>query len=389
MKYDFDEIIPRRGTKCVKWDEEDASDCLPLWVADMDFRAAQPIQEALQHRLNHGIFAYTFPDDSYFNAAIDWFRRRHNWTIQRSDILYTTGVVPGLSACIKALSTEGDHVLLLTPVYNCFFSSVRNNKCVAQEIPLLLHGDKYVMDFEAIEQAASHPRATLLVLCNPHNPGGRVWTREELSRLADICARHQVRVLSDEIHCEITIPGQNYTPYATVNPSEPLASVSLCSPSKSFNIAGLQNAFIVSRDAEVRKKIDRAINDNETCDLNPFGIEAFIAAYNEGEEWLEQMQQYIADNDAYFRAFFSEHLPEYPFVRLEGTYLEWINAKVTGLSSKELIDILRREAHVLFSNGRIYGEAGEGWFRVNIACPRAILQQALERILPVLKRLAQ
>ena len=388
MKYDFDEMVERRGTKSVKWDIERASGCLPLWVADMDFKVAEPIRRALQRRLDHGVFAYTFPDDDYFNAAIRWFERRHQWTINRSDILYTTGVVPALSVVIRALSTPGDKVLLTTPVYNCFFSSIRNNGCEACQVPLLLRDGLYEFDYDAIEQAAADPQATLMVVCNPHNPGGRVWRRDELQRIHDICARHDVRVISDEIHCELVFRGHAYTPYGTVGTDDRLASVSLCSPSKSFNIAGLQNAIIVCRDADARQKIDRAININETCDQNPFGIEAFIAAYNEGEEWLEQMMDYVAANDACFRAFFAEHLPQYPVMPLEGTYLEWVDAKAAGLTSDQLVETLRTEAKVLLCSGSIYGDAGEGYLRFNLACTRATLTEALRRIAPVLQRLA-
>lgn len=389
MKYNFDEIVERRGTKSVKWDVESASDCLPLWVADMDFRAAEPIMKALERRLKHGVFAYTFPTDDYFLAAINWFKRRHGWTIPRTDILYTTGVVPALSATIKGLCSPGDKVLLLTPVYNCFFSSVRNNKCEAVEIPLIEHDHRYLIDFDALEQAAADHKATALVLCNPHNPGGRVWTKEELTRLHDVCTRNNVRVLSDEIHCEFTFPSHVYTPYATVSQGDSLASVSFVSPSKAFNIAGLQNAIIVCSDSDVRTKIDRAINDNETCDLNPFGIEAFIAAYNEGEEWLEQMVAYIYANYQFAQQFFKDQLPQYPFMLLDGTYLAWIDITPTGLTSKQLVETLRQEAHVLFSAGIIYGEAGENHIRINLACPRATLQEALLRVKPVLERLAK
>ena len=323
MNYNFDELIARRGTNSYKWDSAVDADVLPMWVADMDFRTAPAITEALRRRVEHGIFGYTRVPQTYYEAVASWFARRHGWSIQTDWMMYTSGVVPALSAIIKALTVPGDKVIAQTPVYNCFFSSIRNNGCELLANPLRREGDTYRMDFDDLERKAADPRAKLLLLCNPHNPAGRVWTRNELARLNDICLRHGVRVVADEIHCELVFSGYAYTPFASVSDACLENSITCVSPSKAFNIAGLQIATIVSSDADIRARIDRAININEVCDVNPFGVIATEAAYSdEGEAWLLQLIAYLEENDRTFCTFCAERLPQFPLVRLEGTYLE-------------------------------------------------------------------
>lgn len=379
-KYNFDEIIPRRGTNSYKWDTAADENTLPLWVADMDFRTAPPVVEALRNRVEHGIFGYTKVPADYYDTVINWFRLRHNWTIQRDWIIYTTGVVPALSAIIKALTIPGDQVLVQTPVYNCFFSSIRNNGCEVIANPLLYADKTYRMDFDDLAKKAAHPKAKLLLLCNPHNPAGRVWTREELTRLGEICLSNGVLVVADEIHCELTFPGHTYTPFASLSEEFAQHSVTCTSPSKAFNIAGLQIANIIASDPAKRIKIDKAININEVCDVNPFGVEALIAAYNYGEEWLEALKQYLLTNYQYLTAYFEEHLPQFPVVKLEGTYLAWIDCSVLKRSSKEIADVLLEKEKLLLNEGTLYGESGEGFLRINLACPRTLLAAALTRL---------
>ena len=295
-KYDFDTVVPRGGTDSYKWDTPEQEGVLPMWVADMDFRAAPCIVEALRRRVSHGVFGYTRVPAAYYDAVTDWFARRHGWRIDPHWILYTTGVVPALSAVIKALTVPGDRVIVQTPAYNCFYSSIRNNGCELLANRLRYEGGAYTIDFDDLETKASDPKAKLLLLCNPHNPVGRVWTREELRRLGEICLRHGVRVVADEIHCELTYEGHDYTPFASLSDDFLHGSVTCNSPSKAFNLAGMQIANIVSADADVRTGIDRAINDNEVCDVNPFGVEALMAAYDRGEEWLDRLREYLADN---------------------------------------------------------------------------------------------
>lgn len=375
MKYDFDEIIPRRGTNSYKWDSEADPDVLPLWVADMDFRTAPAVTEALTARASQGIFGYTRVPDSYYTAVSDWFANRHGWTIDASSVIYTSGVVPAISAIIKALTSPGDKVLVQTPVYNCFFSSIRNNGCLIDESPLIYSGLTYTMDFGDLERRASNPAVKLLLLCNPHNPAGRVWTRDELVRMRDICRRHNVRVVSDEIHCELTMPGFVYTPYATVDPG----AIVCVSPSKAFNLAGLQIANIVCPDADTRRLIDRAINDNEVCDVNPFGVIATEAAYRHGADWLAQLIGYIWENYRFMQDFCRDALPALPLTRLEGTYLVWMDCRALPFTSDELERRLLTEAKLWLNAGTMYGAAGQGFMRWNIACPRAMLAEGLNR----------
>lgn len=379
MKYDFDEIIDRRGTNCVKWDSAENPDVLPMWVADMDFRTAPVIIEALRRRVDHGIFGYTRVPQSYYDAVTGWFSRRHGWNIDKDWIIYTSGVVPALSAIIKALTVPGDKVLIQTPVYNCFFSSIRNNGCEIVESTLVYADNTYSIDFVDLERKASDPKVKAMILCNPHNPAGRVWSRDELIRIGEICIRHDVVVIADEIHCELVMPGYEYTPFASISEEFSRHSVSCVSPSKAFNIAGLQIANIVCADAGRRAEIDRAININEVCDVNPFGVIALQAAYNEGAEWLDQLLEYIRGNYEYMRSFCEEHLPDFPITKLEGTYLVWMDCRKFGLSSAELEKRLIEVAGLWLNAGTMYGQDGEGFMRWNIACPRARMIEGLKR----------
>ena len=378
MKYDFVELIDRRGTDCVKWDSEPAG-VLPMWVADMDFKTAPCITEALKKRVEQGIFGYTRVPESYYDAVTGWFADRHGWHIERDRIIYTSGVVPALSAIIKAETRPGDKVILQTPVYNCFFSSVRNNGCIIAENRLLRRGDTYEMDFDDLELKASDPAVRLMLLCNPHNPCGRVWRRDELKRVAEICARHGVTVVSDEIHCELVMPGYEYVPFASLSPETERMSVTCLSPSKAFNIAGLQIANIVCSDPDRRARIDRAINDNEVCDVNPFGVVALQEAYRHGADWLDQLNVYLHGNYEYMIDFCRRELPRYPVMKLEGTYLAWMDVSALGIPVAILEQRLVDDARLRLNAGTMYGEAGEGYMRWNLACPRARLADGLAR----------
>lgn len=385
MKYDFDEIIPRRGTNSYKWDSAGDADILPMWVADMDFRTAPPVVEALRKRVEHGIFGYVRVPDAYYAAVTNWFARRHDWQIEKEWIIYTTGVVPALSAVIKALTAPGDKVMVQTPVYNCFFSSIRNNGCGMIANPLIYRNGTYQIDFADLEQKAADPSVKVLLLCNPHNPAGRVWTKQELTRIGDICIRNNVWVVADEIHCELVFPGHTYIPFASISQEFLMHSVTCTSPSKAFNLAGLQIANIISADTNIRTKIDKAINVNEVCDVSPFGVEALIAAYNDSEEWLEELKQYLFDNYNYLRAYFAEYLSEFPVSMLEGTYLVWADCSVLNQSSDETVKTLLEKEKLWVNEGSLYGEAGEGFIRINIACPRQQLIEGLNRLRRALK----
>ena len=399
---------------------------IPLWVADMDFEAAPAIRAALQKRVEHGVFGYAIVQDSYYDAVINWYERRHQWHIEREWIQYTTGVVPAISAVIKALTMPGERVLIMTPVYNCFFSSIRNNGCEVVEsklVPVNCAPTQeaasptltYEVDWDDFERKCADEKCTVFLLCNPHNPAGRVWTREELQRMNDICQRHHVRIISDEIHCELTMPGHEFVPFGRV--STPLPSreatgvfraatgvaaapqrganpsfateeqgggsagagwVICCSPSKSFNTAGLQMANIICADAETRRRIDRAININEICDVNPFAPLAVEAAYNESEDWIDELNQYLWGNYQALLAFFAEQLPQLKVFKLEGTYLVWVDITALRVSADEIEEKLLREARVWVNSGTMYG--ADGYIRINIATQRARLMEGLKRM---------
>lgn len=384
MTTNFDQIIPRRGTNSYKWDMMTSDDVLPLWVADMDFQTAPAIVQALQDRVDHGIFGYTRVPEAYYSAVCNWFARRHRWTIKPEWIIYTTGVVPAVSAILKALTEPGDKVIVQTPAYNCFFSSIRNDGCQLLANPLREVDGRYEIDFEDLERKAADPQAKVLILCNPHNPVGRVWTRSELERIGDICWHHGVKVLSDEIHCELTYPGHDYTPFGSLGEVYRQMSITCVSPSKAFNIAGLQIANIVAADEEVRRKIDRAINVNEVCDVNPFGPIATIAAYNESEAWLDELRPYLWRNYETLCRFFKVYFPAYKVTPLEGTYLAWIDCRAVTADTDALTSRLLKEARVAVNAGSLYGPEGQGFIRINLACPRTRLFDALERIQSVM-----
>lgn len=385
--FDFDTPVNRRGSGSYKWDSYPDPEVIPLWVADMDFRTAPCVTEALRRRVDHGVFGYTLVDDGYYEALTRWFADRHGYRFGREQVIYTSGVVPAVSAIIKALAKEGDGVIAQTPVYNCFFSSIRNNGCRVVEAPLrreeLPDGRfTYRMDFDALERAAADPANTLMLLCNPGNPAGRAWTADELRRVAEICGRNGVRVVSDEIHCELTIGDNRHTPYGPIDPR----AVVCLSPSKAFNTAGLQIANIVCPDEPTRALIDKAININEVCDVNPFGVEGLKAAYTpEGAAWLEAMKAYLTDNYEFTRSYLAEALPGFKLSLLEATYLPWLDVSSLGIPSETLEERLRESAKVWVNGGAMYG--GEGYLRVNIACPRERLAEGLKRLASGLKQL--
>lgn len=382
--FNFDTPVNRRHTGSLKWDTIPA-DVLPLWVADMDFPVAPAIQRALVDRVSHGIFGYANVDHTYYDAIISWFGRRHDWSIQREWIRYTTGVVPAISCCLKALTLPGERVLVQTPVYNCFFSSIRNQGCDIVENELVRHDDTYIIDWDDFELKCADEKVTVFLLCNPHNPAGRVWTAEELGRMGQICRRHGVRVISDEIHCELVMPGYTYTPFAAVNDTNLNNSVTLNSPSKSFNIAGLQIANIVCPDADVRRRVDRVINIYEVCDVNPFGPIALKAAYNESERWLDELIPYIHGNYQFLKSYLAEHLPSVDVVRLEGTYLAWVSIRSLGINGDEATRLLLKDGKVFLCSGMLYGKrAGRDYLRVNLACPRGLLHEAMSRVVATL-----
>lgn len=383
MEYDFSRPTERRGTDSYKWDSAPETDIIPLWVADMDFETFPCITEALQRRVAHGIFGYTRVPEAYYEAVCNWFGKHHGWHINREDIIYTSGVVPAVSAVIKALTLPGDQVIVQGPVYNCFFSSIRNNGCETVSNSLIYNKEelRYEIDFDDLERKLAHERARLMLICNPHNPGGRVWTRDELTRVAELCHKYGVRVVSDEIHCELTLYDNEYVPFGSLPDELSHGSITCCSPSKAFNTAGLQIANIVCRDAEVRNRIDRAININEVCDVNPFGVIALQAAYSdEGYEWLTQLRAYISSNYDLLRERFARELPKCKVMRMEGTYLAWIDCSELHISSDEIEEMLMHENKLWVNAGSMYGTEGAAFIRINMACTSELLNEGITRI---------
>lgn len=409
MKYNFDKITVRKNSNCVKWDAKPPvtpkGELLPMWVADMDFEAAPFIKEAIIKRAEHGVFGYTSVPDSYYDAVCDWFRRRYDWHFSQSDIIYTTGVVPGISAIIKAITSPEDKVLIQTPVYNSFFSSIVNDGCQICESQLKYCNKDgeghYCMDFEDLDRKCADEKVKVLLLCNPHNPAGKIWTKEELAKTGEICRKHNVIVVSDEIHCELVRPGRKYTPFAAASEENAYSCISLNSPSKSFNIAGLQTANIVCKNEELRNKVIKALNANEVHNVNPFGPVALIAAYGApepkgfegkyktpGEEWLEQLNEYIEENYLLLKERVEKELPDFILTAMEGTYLAWIDCKILkDMTSMDIEKSLIENESVWINAGSMYGM--DGFIRINMACPKSVFKEGVERIIHGLKRLQE
>ena len=411
-KYDFDKMTVRRGTNCVKWDAESPAgpigeDVIPLWVADMDFQVAPEITKALKERVAQGIFGYTHIPDSYYESAINWWERRRGWHTEKDWYIPVDGIVPGMSIVIKALTqyeldAEGnvvekpDHgrgpdgklpkVIIQSPAYNCFFSSVRNDLCELSVNHLIYdtEGDQatWYLDFDELERLASDPMAKVLLFCNPHNPCGRVWPEEDLRKVTDICSRKGVIVVSDEIHCELEMPGYHFIPMAVIDQEN---TITMNSPSKSFNIAGLGISNIITSNPEWKKLIDRVINIWEHCDLNPFGVIALQAAYDKGEPWLKELNEYLYGNYRMLVECFGKELPQFPVSKLEGTYLAWVDVSAISMPSIEIEKSLINEEKVWINGGTMYGR--DGFMRINLACPRERLEEGIRRIIKGFRRL--
>ncbi|MBQ6278211.1 MAG: pyridoxal phosphate-dependent aminotransferase [Muribaculaceae bacterium] len=386
-KFNFDEIVDRHGTHSVKWDKCDNNDIIPMWVADMDFKAAPCIIDAMKDRLEHGIFGYANVPEEFYTSIINWFQRRHNWTINHDWIEYTTGVVPAFDAVLKAITKPGENVVVLTPVYNCFFTCIESNKCKTVEVPLTYDDNyAYTIDFKALEQALSDNNTHTLLFCNPHNPAGRVWTKDELLEVNKLCIKHGVTVISDEIHCEMMMPGYHYTPFASISAEAQNNCITCGSPSKSFNIAGLQAAFITCSNPIQKALINQALIDNQVCSINPFGLEAFMAAYNHGESWILQFNEYLAGNFNLMCDMMNKELPQFHITPIEGTYLAWINVTPTGMTSAQVTQKILDDGKVLVNDGAMYGKAGDGFIRINLATPRSLVKEATQRIINAMKQ---
>lgn len=383
MKYDFDSIIDRRGTSSVKWDYLDRvfknTEVIPMWVADMDFTAPQPVIDTIVKRAQHGVYGYTEKPSSFYHSAAEWLKRRHGWNIDSRWITVCPGVVPTLNFCILALTEPGDRILLQSPVYPPFFASIRNNGRVLMDNPLKLQGDKYVMDYEDLERKLSDG-VKLMLLCSPHNPVGRVWSREELLKVGELCIKYDVAIVSDEIHSDLIFSGYRHTPMASLSEQLAERTITCIAPSKTFNIAGFGTSMTITSNENLKKKLDGYLNKLGVELTNLFGIAALEAAYNHGEEWLDQVLAYLEGNLDFLMDYLSRHIPQIKVSKPQGTYLVWLDCRSLGLKQKELMDFFIHKAQVGLNDGTPFSPEKEGFMRMNIACPRSVLKEGLERI---------
>lgn len=376
--YDFDTVLDRRAPDACKWNVCDSE--LPMWVADMDFAAAPEIRAALQARLDHGVFGYSEVPDSWREAYANWWEQRHAFRLQLDWLVFCTGVVPAISSIVRKLTTPGENVLVQTPVYNIFFHSIRNNGRNARSCPLVYDNGTYSIDFEALERGLADPQTTLMLLCNPQNPGGRIWTRDELARIGTLCEKHHVIVLSDEIHCDLTNPGTAYTPFASVSDACRENSITCIAPTKAFNLAGIQTAAVSVPNPVLRHKVWRALNTDEIAEPNTFAVHAAIAAFTAGAPWLDALRQYLFENKRRAVQFIADELPMLHAAMPEATYLLWIDCRGVTADADGLAAFLRRETGLFLSKGSQYGAGGRAFLRMNLACPRVILEDGLSRL---------
>lgn len=378
MNYDFDHIVDRRGTWATKWDV--AQNELPMWIADMDFPTAPEIVAAIEKRAAHGVYGYTDLPEAWYEAVAGWWERRHGFHLEREWLLFSTGVVPTVSSVVRKLTTPGEDVLTLTPVYDIFFHSIENNGRNVLECPLRYRDGAYSIDWADLERKLAAPQTTLMILCNPHNPIGRVWDRETLARIGALCRRHHVTVLSDEIHCDLTDPGLSYTPFASVSGDCLRNSITCVAPTKAFNLAGLQTSAVVVPDPVLRHKVWRALNTDEVAEPGCFAAEAAVAAFTRGGPWLDALREYLFENKRQARLWLRQELPQIQPVASHGTYLLWLDCGAVTDSSEKLARWLLEKAGLRLSAGGVYRGNGARFVRMNLACPRSRMLEGLRRL---------
>lgn len=376
--YDFDKIINRRDTNSYKWDVADGE--LPMWVADMDFQTAPAIIECLKNRVAHGIYGYPVIPDAWYEAYQSWWSRRHHFEIQKDWLIFSIGVVPIISSAVRKITTPGENVVVLTPAFNIFFNSIENNGRNVLESRLRYENGCYSVDFGDLEEKLKNPQSSLLILCNPHNPTGKVWDRDTLEKIGELCHRYHVVVLSDEIHCDLTLPGVSYIPFAAVSEKCRENSITCIAPTKTFNIAGLQTAAVVVPNEVLRHKIWRGLNTDEVAEGNVFSTEVAIAAFEQGEEWLEELRVYLGENRKVARDYIAAQIPKIKAVEAGATYLLWIDCSEIPMSSEEIARSIRERTGLYVSEGSEYRGDGEHFLRLNMACPRQVLLEGLSRL---------
>ncbi len=378
MKYDFDTGIDRRDTDSLKWDV--AAGELPMWVADMDFPTAPEVREAIRERASHGVFGYCVVPDAWYEAYAGWWERRHGFRLQKDWLIFCTGVVPAISSVVRKLTTPAEKVLIQPPVYNIFYNSILNNGRQVLENPLLYDGERYEIDFDGLERGLADPQTTLMILCNPHNPVGKIWSAEELARIGELCAKYHVLVLSDEIHCDLTDPGCGYTPFAAVSDTCRKNSVTCIAPTKAFNLAGIQTAAVAVPDETIRHKVWRGLNTDEIAEPNAFAVTAAVAAFTRGEAWLDELREYIFGNKKLAADYIAGEIPQLRVVPSQATYLMWLQCLTGKKTADDIADDIRRRTGLYLSEGAQFGSGGERFLRMNVACPRAVLEDGLRRL---------
>ena len=378
MNYNFDTPIDRSHTNSLKWDISPNE--LPMWVADMDFQTAPEIIQAIQKRAEHGIFGYSILPDEWYDAYINWWENRHHVQFSRKELIFSTGVIPTLSSCVRKLTTPAENVLILTPVYNIFYNCIRNNGRNILECPLFYADGVYSIDWEDLESKLSDPQTTLMILSNPHNPIGKIWDKETLSHIGELAQKYGVIVISDEIHCDITDPEKEYVPFMGASETCAENSITCISPTKAFNIAGLQTSAVVVKNPKLRHKVWRALNTDECGEPNTFAVQATISAFNEGSAWLDALRNYLYENKQIVKKFISEKLPEIRLVPSEATYLLWLDCSAVTENSGQLAKDIRQKTGLYLSSGMQYGKGGETFLRMNIACPSSYVADGLNRL---------
>ena len=378
MSYDFDSVIERRGTYSVKWNVGEGE--LPMWVADMDFKTAPEITEAIVYRAEHGVYGYSEIPDIWFEAYVGWWSRRHDFTMKKDWLVFTTGVVPAISSVIRKLTTPGENVLIQTPVYNVFFNLILNNGCRVIENPLIYENGEYRMDLDDLEKKLADPQTNVMLLCNPQNPAGKIWDKKTLASVGKMAARCGVTVISDEIHCDLTTPGRDYVPFAAASDICREISITCLAPTKAFNLAGLQTAAVSVPDDRLRHKVRRALNTDEVAEPGAFAVTAAVAAFERGEAWLDELREYLYGNRQTAVNFIRERIPTLSPVDGDATYLLWVNVAATGLTGKQFTTALREQTGLFVTPGGAYGAPGRDFFRLNFACPRSVLLDGLDRL---------
>jgi len=378
MAYNFDKVIERRKSNSMKWNV--AENELPMWVADMDFQTAPEVIDAIKMRADQGCFGYTEIPEKWYQAYINWWKNRHDFVLQKEWLMFCTGVVPAISSIVRKLTTPAEKVLVQTPVYNIFFNSILNNGRQIVENPLKFDGAEYQIDFEDLQRKLSDPQTTMMILCNPHNPIGKIWDRATLEKIGELCFENHVVVVSDEIHCDLTDPGMFYVPFASVSDICRDNSITCVAPTKAFNLAGLQTAAISVPNDVLRHKVWRGINTDEVAEPNAFAVDAAIAAFTQGDKWLDNVRTYIYENKQYAVDFVKNEIPQAEVISSDATYLLWIYCKNMIGTAAEAATIIRESTGLYLSAGSQFSGNGADFLRMNIACPRSVLKDGLQRL---------